>query len=71
MPSATRDPENENMKAGEPPKAATGSAGTKSAKTRTDPATGESRGAGPAQNKSAAEDRSPAAQNDRRVKPDA
>ncbi len=70
MPSATRDPENENMKAGNPPSAATGSSGSKSAKTRTDPSSGETLSAGHAQNKSAAEDRSPAAQKDRRVKPD-
>jgi len=70
MPSATRDPENENLKAGAPPSAATGSAGSKTAKTRTDPATGETHSDGHAQNRSAAEDRSPAAQKDRRVKPD-
>ena len=70
MPAATRDPENENLEAGSPPSAATGSTGSDSGKPRTDPASGASHSAGQAKNKSAAEDRSPAAQKDRRVKPD-
>lgn len=70
MPSTTHDPENENMSAGNPPQPATGAAGANSDKTRTNPATGETEGEGHAQNRSAAEDRSPAAQKDRRIKPD-
>jgi hypothetical protein len=69
MPTAARDPENENLKAGNPPSPATGSDGSRSSKTRTDPASGETHRAGHGDNKSAAEDRPPAAHEDRRVKP--
>jgi hypothetical protein len=70
MPSTDRDPENENLKAGSPPDAATGSEGSDSAKTKTDPVSGESHGASQTQNKSAAGTEAPAAQKDSRVRPD-
>jgi hypothetical protein len=69
MPAATRDPENANLKPGAPPQARTGSKGANSAKTRTNPSSGETQRAGSAKNKSAAEDRSPSPHKDRRVKP--
>jgi len=69
MPATDRDPENANLKPGSPPKAATGSKGSASAKTRTDPSSGTMQHASGAKNKSAAEDRSPAAQKDRRIPP--
>ncbi len=70
MPSTPRETENDNLKPGAPPGPKTGSDGSRSDKTSTDPSTGESRGTDPARNDSAAEDRSPTAHKDRRIKPD-
>jgi hypothetical protein len=69
MPATDRDPENENMQANAP-KAATGSKGTSGAKTKTDPASGQTMSAGHTKNKSAAGTEAPAAQKDRRVRPE-
>ncbi len=69
MPATDRDPENENMKNGLP-EAATGAEGSNSAKTKTDPASGDTQRASHAKNKSAAGTEAPAAQKDRRVRPD-
>ncbi len=70
MSAANRHPENANLKPGAPPSAKTGSEGQQTVKTRTDPSSGETTSAGHAKNKSAAEDRSPAAQKDRRIRAD-
>jgi hypothetical protein len=70
MSNTGSHPENANLTPGSPPQAATGSQGTASAKTRTDPISGHTQRAAPVKNKSAAEDRSPTAQKDRRIPPD-
>lgn len=66
----SHETENENLKPGSPPTPVTGGEGSNSHQTKTDPATGESQHASGGQNKSAAEDRSPAAPEDRRARPD-
>jgi len=67
--------ENDNLREGDPPRPKTepdGKDGSpRSSKTKTDPASGQSHSSDTGQNKSAAEDRAPAAQKDRRIKPDA
>lgn len=70
----SRESENEQQKSGAPPRSATepaGSAGSQqSAKTRTDPGSGETTQAGHAPNQSAAEEGPPAAHEDKRARPD-
>lgn len=70
----SRETENDNLKPGAPPRSSSepqGSAGSQqSAKTWTDPGSGETVHEERAPNRSAAETEAPAAHKDKRVRPD-